>query len=644
MRLRYWHLEDEAPLQNITIPFGQERVLGRNCAIRFIVGINGSGKSRLLRALAQLFLTLERNPNGRPPFPVTLVYDLAWHPETKEPYQRTIFLRYDGRGSELVWRVHQPAPEPAAPCTTPAAWDSYLQTYEEIPTSAYGQQASFSLPQTLLAYSSGLSRDWEALFAPLPIDTATEQEEIPEERPAAWSVQQEIQYQLTSGTESAQRFLEAQEKLDPERYTLLENETEKGFFVSGPVLKLAMCAVALHQARQDLPATAGDQEKEAIRQRVRQAVNSQRVQSGLRGLLDEVGWLWPVTVTLTLDPTRVAKGKVQQWAELVDRCRQRATCHLTEPDPGQAETFIFDLFDPLRWEDQDGRVLAALIDLFRPTESSEPVTALAIFKQLYRWHTAGYLRELTMSLQKEGVDDLLLYDWLSDGEQLFLGRMALFHLLQDEQDALLILDEPETHFNDVWKRRIVDIIDDSLRDQHHEIVISTHSSIALTDVFHTEVALLNNGNASQPVIRTFGASPTEIMRSVFGAPDSVGQRASEFLELLLMLVARPDDVESLWKQDADEESIKDNPLFAELHKYVQAELAHAWFDLGDDEELKERVANALVNVRAYTIENMGQSPITAVDALNLLEKNLLGPGYYQFEFSRRVRGLRKREA
>ena len=111
--------------------------------------------------------------------------------------------------------------------------------------------------------------------------------------------------------------------------------------------------------------------------------------------------------------------------------------------------------------------------------------------------------------------------------------MALFHLLQEEQDALLIFDEPETHFNDVWKRRIVDIIDDSLRDQHHEVIISTHSSIALTDVFDTEITVLKNGVATRPAVRTFGASPSQLMIYLFNAPDSMGQRAMEYLDAQL---------------------------------------------------------------------------------------------------------------
>ncbi|MFD2013402.1 AAA family ATPase [Acinetobacter vivianii] len=89
-------------------------------------------------------------------------------------------------------------------------------------------------------------------------------------------------------------------------------------------------------------------------------------------------------------------------------------------------------------------------------------------------------------------DDIgvLRYEELSDGEQMVLGRMALFHLLQGQQDALLLLDEPETHFNDKWKREIVDIIDDAIGHTNNDILISTHSAIVLSDVFNNEIVMV----------------------------------------------------------------------------------------------------------------------------------------------------------
>ncbi|BBL58892.1 AAA family ATPase [Methylomonas koyamae] len=58
MKLRYLHLQDYPPIKDIKVLFASGSPLQRDCAIRFVVGVNGSGKSNLLRALAEVFLAL----------------------------------------------------------------------------------------------------------------------------------------------------------------------------------------------------------------------------------------------------------------------------------------------------------------------------------------------------------------------------------------------------------------------------------------------------------------------------------------------------------------------------------------------------------------------------------------------------------
>lgn len=89
MRLRHFHVQGLPPLSDIALSFGQEKILKRKLAIHFIVGVNGTGKTRLLQALTEVFLALAQEV--RPlPFPVTLAYDLG----VEKP--RTIFLYYPG--------------------------------------------------------------------------------------------------------------------------------------------------------------------------------------------------------------------------------------------------------------------------------------------------------------------------------------------------------------------------------------------------------------------------------------------------------------------------------------------------------------------------------------------------------------------
>jgi len=172
-------------------------------------------------------------------------------------------------------------------------------------------------------------------------------------------------------------------------------------------------------------------------------------------------------------------------------------------------------------------------------------TPFELFTRLLELNRSGLFDDVLLRLRRQSVPEagteaeaqdigVLRYEELSDGEQMVLGRMALFHLLQGQQDALLLLDEPETHFNDKWKREIVDIIDDAIGNTSNDVLISTHSAIVLSDVFNNEIVMVQktaNGSGVRNVDEpTFAADPSALMMTVFGADDSIGKRAQEFIE------------------------------------------------------------------------------------------------------------------
>ena len=129
---------------------------------------------------------------------------------------------------------------------------------------------------------------------------------------------------------------------------------------------------------------------------------------------------------------------------------------------------------------------------------------------------------------------LLLYDWLSDGERSFLARHgAVCPLPRD--NLLILLDEPEVHFNDVWKREIVQKLDEIMSGCASHAIITTHSSIALSDVPPDDVLVLRrdgrftSGEEHAPGINTFGADPSDIMVHVFGMLSPNGERSRNFI-------------------------------------------------------------------------------------------------------------------
>src|SRR3989442_15111271 len=75
MRLRYLHVRNYPPLEDVELSFQKPILPERECSIRFVVGVNGSGKTHLLQAVAEAFLAMARQ---RPThFPVTLIYELG---------------------------------------------------------------------------------------------------------------------------------------------------------------------------------------------------------------------------------------------------------------------------------------------------------------------------------------------------------------------------------------------------------------------------------------------------------------------------------------------------------------------------------------------------------------------------------------
>lgn len=630
MRLRYLNLRDAPPLQQLAIPFWQESILGRECAIRFVVGVNGSGKSRLLQALAQIFLALEQAPNTQLPFYVTLVYDLG------QEEKRTIFVQYqpteqNGKNPELQLIEFDRLDDAKT-------WD-WENLLEQIPNNI--KQRAFDgssstigrfLPQALLAYTSGVTDAWKTIFTP-PQPAI----EIPaigevEERPINWDVARERQFLREQGLTDAADNLSQIDAADFGG----GQASRLGYFIAPTQLRLAVSAVTLIQASQDFRQMATPEAETVLMAHWDEADERHHSQSGLRNLLNEVGWRYPVTFGLRLN------FELERWLEpdvrLIRQLYEAATAVIGEPEPGNERILLFDLREP---KEDNQFTIDHLLNVFQEAES-ETVTPFDIFKQLYRWQQNGIISDVVLTIRKRGVDDLMLYDWLSDGEQEFMGRMALFHLLEGENDALVLLDEPETHFNDVWKRRIVDVIDDSLRNLTNEIVITTHSSLALTDVFRIEVTLLRFANEDGRVLHvrtplhTFGASPTVIMREIFGAPESVGQRAVEYLDLVLMLAAQPDDVHAIWLHDRTDGELIQTDSFQNLIRYVQ-QLPH---DYGEVDELPRYLLRVLKNMRAYTRRISEKDSVTVVDTLLALE-DLIGEGFYQFEFRRRLRALRK---
>jgi hypothetical protein len=171
MKLRYLHIQNLPPLEDVTLHFGHEAMLGRQCAIHFVVGVNGSGKSRLLLALAEIVLALEAR--RWPAFPFSIVYDRGG------VFPQTVAIHKPNHGSQgAYFATLRALPENPYASDPPETWADWLKlhpqarasdstlTVSEYPDGYLPDSTSMAtlLPVAVLAATSGVTQAWEELL------------------------------------------------------------------------------------------------------------------------------------------------------------------------------------------------------------------------------------------------------------------------------------------------------------------------------------------------------------------------------------------------------------------------------------------------------------------------------------------------
>ncbi len=133
-------------------------------------------------------------------------------------------------------------------------------------------------------------------------------------------------------------------------------------------------------------------------------------------------------------------------------------------------------------------------------------------------------------LTKKNSDDKMLLKAFSDGEHQFLHTMGICLLLGDKS-TLMLLDEPETHFNPEWRSEFISLLKDCLNksDTNHlmrDILITSHSPFIISDCFPDKVIVFDKGkqpqNAQDLEIDTFGTSVNILTNKIFKRKNTIG--------------------------------------------------------------------------------------------------------------------------
>ncbi len=471
MKLLSFRLDDYRVLRDLGIPFVRNTdevsidTSDTDSILSFLVGVNGTGKSTVLRALFEMLRKLPTNQT------VSFGFELE-------------YMVGVGTETQKIRVVNKPG-------------DPLPQTFINDDRAPRSFSTSF-LPRHIVVLTTGAEEEWEKQETLV----AAEPEQLLEEALGELDMDsQQLAIQELPGRPIQPINLEQLDKVT--------DVSENHFlFIRSKYLPIVtLCGLLVDLAASEK--LLDEVLKEAQIESIRGFSLKFRMNRGTTSPDDE---------------------------KYVDQLKENATRKLRM---GSDYLLIFDFLS------QDlGYANKILGSAIREGADIQPsARGLHFYEQLVRLYdppgnTLPILQEINIFFKRrkssrEGQEDiippLLLLNWLSDGERSFLGRMCLFSLLGDTE-SLILLDEPEVHFNDYWKRQIVYVIAKVMHRRASHAVITTHSSITLTDAINDNIIILNrNGTFTsetfQPTIRTYAADPSDIIVNIFNAPEATGAQS-----------------------------------------------------------------------------------------------------------------------
>lgn len=151
---------------------------------------------------------------------------------------------------------------------------------------------------------------------------------------------------------------------------------------------------------------------------------------------------------------------------------------------------------------------------------------------------------LKKNYEKEEPEPRLMRE-ISDGEHQFLHTMGICLMLKDK-NSLLLLDEPETHYNPNWRAKFIDLLNESIlagggNNLKKEVLLTSHSPFIISDCLPDNVIFFQKDvetqktkaiKASEKGIKTYGSDVNYIMKNLFDTNLVSSKSSNELQEII----------------------------------------------------------------------------------------------------------------
>ena len=238
----------------------------------------------------------------------------------------------------------------------------------------------------------------------------------------------------------------------------------------------------------------------------------------------------------------------------------------------------------------------------------------ALFKALESTYISKLISEVRIKVQKKNVDGSITFNELSEGEQQLLTVLGLLKFTKDE-DSLILLDEPDTHLNPIWKWRYLEFLDKVVdRPASTQIILNTHDPLVIGNLTKKEVRLFRTNSegkiiVEEPEIDPRGLGVEGILTSeFFGLPTTIDEFTLEKLDTRNKLLVKQQK-----QKLSEKEQEKLRILFAELE------------DLGIGNTFRDPLYQKFIVAYKNRIKNQGKNSFTKeeLDKQNILAMEIL---------------------
>ncbi|MDP1816860.1 MAG: AAA family ATPase [Leadbetterella sp.] len=116
------------------------------------------------------------------------------------------------------------------------------------------------------------------------------------------------------------------------------------------------------------------------------------------------------------------------------------------------------------------------------------------FKRLESTYISELIKEVRVKVKKRHVNGDITFKELSEGEQQLLTVLGLLRFTKEEE-SLILLDEPDTHLNPLWKWKYMNLLQDIVRESKPEneetsqIIMTTHDPLVIGGLTKEEIRI-----------------------------------------------------------------------------------------------------------------------------------------------------------